>query len=109
MTVIQLHPRAPLRLLTEAPPSPPRRTPTAAGELAAPTSGGAASSLATLLYGGVGATRELPPLTDLLGALLSLADGQRRKALLPLSGLPAELAIVRRGQSALVSFYHTDA
>lgn len=115
MTVIQLHPRASLRLLTEAPITPPRRTPTTPGDLPAPTAfgpgscGPASSGLARLLYGPAAPTGELPPLTDLLGALLSLADGQRRKALLPLSGLPAELAIVRRGQSALVSFYHTDA
>jgi outer membrane protein assembly factor BamB len=105
MTVIQLHPRASLRLLTEAPAAPPRRTPTIPGDVPSPASGG----LRALLYGPASATHELPPLTDLLGALLALADGQRRKALLPLSGLPAELAIVRRGQSALVSFYHTDA
>ncbi len=109
MTVIQLHPRAPLRLVTEAPIAPPRRTPTTPGDLRAPATNRATGALAVLLYGPGGGTHELPPLPDLLGALLALADGQRRKALLPLSGLPAELAIVRRGQSALVSFYHTDA
>lgn len=52
---------------------------------------------------------ELPPLTELLHALLDLADGSRAKALVPVVGLPLEVALVRRGGSALVSVYHTEA
>jgi len=52
---------------------------------------------------------ELPPLGELLHALLELAEGTRQKALVPVVGLPIELALVRRGASALVSIYHTEA
>jgi outer membrane protein assembly factor BamB len=52
---------------------------------------------------------ELPPLAELLGALLDLASGARRKALVPVVGQPLELALLRRGASVLVSLYHTDA
>lgn len=52
---------------------------------------------------------ELPPLSDLLHALLELAEGERHKALVPVIGSPMEIALVRRGASALVSVYHTEA
>lgn len=68
----------------------------------------AARALSRLL--GLGdASTDLPPLADLLAALLGLADGSRHKALLPVVGLPLEVAIVRRGAGVLVSAYHTDA
>jgi outer membrane protein assembly factor BamB len=53
------------------------------------------------------ARRELPPLPDLVAALADLGAGLRRKALLPLGGRPAELALVRRGDAALVWYYET--
>ncbi len=68
-----------------------------------------ASALEQLLYGSTSIGAEVPPRVELLGALLALAEAQRSKVLLPLPGLPAEVAIVRRGASALVSLYHTDA
>ena len=115
MTVIPLHPRAgsPLSVV------PPSRS-SSGGTLArAPSTPGTEtrpsaippwlSSLETLLYGSTTLGAELPGLADLVGALLALADAQRSKVLLPLPGLPAEVAIVRRGASALVSLYHTDA
>jgi outer membrane protein assembly factor BamB len=52
---------------------------------------------------------EPPPLPDLLGTLIAMAEGHRRKALLPLPGQPAEYAILRRGSNVLVSYYHTEA
>jgi len=48
---------------------------------------------------------ELPPLTDLLAVLLALAEGTRRKALLPLASSTGEFAFVRRGEQVLVSYY----
>jgi len=48
---------------------------------------------------------ELPPLTDLLAALLALAEGTRRKAILPLVSSTGEFAFVRRGEQVLVSYY----
>lgn len=65
-------------------------------------------SLGRLLGLGDAAT-DLPPLPDLVLALLALADASRKKALLPVVGLPLEIALVRRGASVLVSAYHTDA
>jgi hypothetical protein len=48
---------------------------------------------------------ELPPLTDLLAVLLALAEGTRRKAILPLASSTGEFALVRRGEQVLVSYY----
>lgn len=66
----------------------------------------AASAVAQLLIG-----RELnvetPSLAELTGAVTSLASGTRNKALLPLAGTPIEFALVRRGESVLVSCYGT--
>ncbi|MDB4989733.1 MAG: putative cell surface protein [Myxococcaceae bacterium] len=53
--------------------------------------------------GSVGA--ELPPLPDLLAVLLALAEGTRRKAILPLTSSTGEFAFVRRGENVLVSYY----
>jgi outer membrane protein assembly factor BamB len=57
------------------------------------------------LLGAAASGTELPPLTDLLGVLLALAEGTRRKAILPLSSSTGEFAFVRRGDQVLVSFY----
>jgi outer membrane protein assembly factor BamB len=102
MTVIPLHPRAGSSVSPSAPGS-------VLGVLAAAAPAPRGEALASLLYGAPADTSELPPLADLVGALLALAEAQRTKVLLPLSGVPAEVAIVRRGASALVSLYHTDA
>jgi outer membrane protein assembly factor BamB len=50
---------------------------------------------------------EIPPLADLVAALVDLAEGTRAKAVLPLGGRPAEYALVRRGEHVLVSHYET--
>ncbi len=52
---------------------------------------------------------ELPNLSDLTSALTALAQGRRRKALLPLTRTVAELALVRRGDDICVSHYETGA
>jgi outer membrane protein assembly factor BamB len=55
---------------------------------------------------GAGATgTELPPLTDLLAVLVALAEGARRKAILPLASSTGEFAFVRRDEHVLVSYY----
>src|SRR5690349_95229 len=51
--------------------------------------------------------RELPPLVELLAAVTALASGQRVKCVLPLSGSPEEVALVRHGSNVLVSQYST--
>lgn len=115
MTVIPLHPRAASHLSVVPPVVAPDggpilRTPSVPGtETAPPDVPACLSSLEMLLYGSRTMGAELPALADLVGALLALAEAQRTKVLLPLSGSPAEVAIVRRGASALVSLYHTDA
>lgn len=50
---------------------------------------------------------ELPSLADLGAALIALARGARRKALLPLASAPTEYAFVRRDERVLVSAYDT--
>ena len=60
--------------------------------------------LLSRLLGPDGGGSELP-LTDLLGCLLALAEGTRRKALLPLASSTGEFAFVRRGDQVLVSYY----
>ncbi len=49
----------------------------------------------------------LPPVTELAAALTALARGLREKALLPLPSEATELALLRRGESVLVSCYGT--
>ncbi|MCS6796961.1 MAG: PQQ-binding-like beta-propeller repeat protein [Myxococcota bacterium] len=57
---------------------------------------------------GPGTALPLPPMADVVQAVLELALARRRKQLLPVLDLPAELALVRRGPSLLVSWYTTD-
>jgi outer membrane protein assembly factor BamB len=52
---------------------------------------------------------ELPALADLIAAAIALASGARRKLILPLSGAPAEFALVRRGERVLVDCYGTES
>ncbi|MDQ3037838.1 MAG: hypothetical protein M3Y87_35920, partial [Myxococcota bacterium] len=92
MTVIQLHPRPQTRSEAhEAMPAP------------------AHDALLSLLLGAPSRDAELPPLQDLLGALIAMAEGTRRKSLLALVAQPAEWAMLRRGSNVLVSYYHTDS
>jgi hypothetical protein len=48
---------------------------------------------------------ELPPVTDLALGLVALAEGKRRKAILPLASSTGEFALVRRGNDVLLSYY----
>jgi len=52
---------------------------------------------------------DLPSPHDVLVALLGMAEGTRKKALVPFAGAPLEVALLRRGGSVLVSLYHTEA
>src|SRR5690606_15016413 len=61
--------------------------------------------LAAHLLGPGGHGLELPALTDLALALCALAEGKRRKAILPLSTSTGEFALVRRGSEVLVTYY----
>src|SRR5688500_17340697 len=92
MTVIQLHPGA-LQIDTGLPPS------------TAPAS----DALLRLLLGATAQGAELPPLRELLIAVIAMAEGTRRKSLLPLAAHPAEWSMLRRGANVLVSYYHTES
>lgn len=94
MTVIQLHPRP--RQHDELLPTPDADRDLLALLLGAPALEPSASGA------------ELPPLGELLGALVAMAEGTRRKSLLPIASHPAEWAILRRGSNVLVSYYHVD-
>jgi hypothetical protein len=48
---------------------------------------------------------ELPPLTDLVATVLALAEGKRRKVILPLASSTGEFAFVRRAEHVLLSYY----
>lgn len=52
---------------------------------------------------------DVPPPRELLSALVAMAEGARKKALVPCVGAPLEVALLRRGASVLVSLYHTEA
>ncbi len=64
------------------------------------------SAVSRLLLG-AGLDVEVPALADLTAAVVALAIGSRRKALLPLASAAIEYALVRRGDSILVSCYGT--
>ena len=48
---------------------------------------------------------ELPAVADLALALVALAEGKRRKAILALASSTGEFALVRRGNQVLLSYY----
>ncbi|MCB9596812.1 MAG: PQQ-binding-like beta-propeller repeat protein [Sandaracinaceae bacterium] len=50
----------------------------------------------------------IPSVADILSAALALAEGTRKKSILPLAVSPAELVLMRRGTDALVSYYVSD-
>jgi outer membrane protein assembly factor BamB len=60
--------------------------------------------LASLLGPGASGL-ELPSVTDLALSLVALAEGKRRKAILPLASSTGEFALVRRGSDVLLSYY----
>lgn len=85
--------------------SPPMRViPLRTESPARPVSATPSHALGACLLGDAG-EMPLPALHDLLSGALSLAEGRRDKALLPLGGEPAELVLVRRGDEVLVSYY----
>ncbi len=61
----------------------------------------------TMLLGDAGDGIALPGPVELVTALMSLADGTRRKVLLPLPGAPLELSLVRRSDRVEASCYET--
>ena len=69
----------------------------------------AMTALRELLLDARGRVRELPALPDLIAALTALAKGARRKLILPLSGEPAEFALVRSGKHVLIDCYGTES
>lgn len=123
MTVIQLHPRlsrstasAPdaTETVTEVPPATelagtPGRAPDPLRRALLELLVGAPTPAIPLAGSTSPRGAELPPLADLLGALVAMAEGTRKKTLLPLTALPAEWAMLRRGANVLVSHYHTDS
>jgi outer membrane protein assembly factor BamB len=48
---------------------------------------------------------EPPGLADLIGSVLGLCEGQRRRTILPLASSTGEFALVRRGEQVLLSYY----
>ncbi len=66
----------------------------------------ASSGVSYLLLGGE-LDLETPALAELTAAVAALAIGAKRKALLPLATAAIEYALVRRGDSVLVSCYGT--
>jgi outer membrane protein assembly factor BamB len=67
------------------------------------------SELRQLLLGNSHGDHELPPLPDLAAGAIALAQGTRRKVILPLGRAPAEFALVRRGTQVLCDCYGTEA
>jgi outer membrane protein assembly factor BamB len=115
-----VRPVADARALEEA-PSPTARTSRVVAEWLETLFGGTPELLArgTRLEG-LGARVEvandrgaecadLPSPRDVLGALVAMAEGARKKVLVPFAGVPLEMALLRRGASVLVSLYHTEA
>lgn len=87
-------------------PSPDRSLPYLADKKAdAVTEWARQEELATHLLGSAPSGIELPALSDLVLALCALAEGKRRKAILPLSSSTGEFALVRRGNHVLLSYY----
>lgn len=74
-----------------------------------PPSACRSDSLETLLRGGSEQVSELPPLPDLIAGVIELCEGVRDRVLLPLSGQPAEFALVRESQDVLVDCYGTES
>ena len=60
--------------------------------------------LRRLLLGDVREDAPMPPVSEVLSALLALAEGRRAKSVLPLGTTAAEVVLVRRGAKVLVSY-----
>lgn len=90
----------PLRPLNSIPPHPELREATSRSDLEME------SALGDLLLG-ANAPLALPSVADILSAAIALAEGTRQKSILPLGMAPAELVLLRRGPTVLVSYYET--
>jgi len=66
-------------------------------------------NLRSLLVGTNGYQYELPALSELISAAISLANGTRHKIILPLSETAAEFAFVRRGDQVRIDLYGTES
>jgi outer membrane protein assembly factor BamB len=66
-------------------------------------------NLRSLLIGPNGYRHELPALSELISAAISLANGTRHKIILPLSETAAEFALVRRGDQVRIDLYGTES
>jgi len=62
------------------------------------------AELRRLLLGDDGGGVPLPAVSDVLSALIALAEGRRSKSVLPLGTAAAELVLARRGSRVLVSY-----
>lgn len=71
----------------------------------APDAHPAYSLLLAELLGPEVADLEPPGLADLIGSVLGLCEGQRRRTILPLATSTGEFALVRRGEQVLLSYY----
>ncbi len=69
----------------------------------------ALAGLRALLIGATAGNGELPPLPDLVAAAIALAEGTRRKVILPLGRSPLEFALVRRGMTVVIDCYGTES
>lgn len=63
------------------------------------------AELLSLLLGSGAESVELPSLTDLVATVLALAEGKRRKVILPLASSTGEFAFVRRAEQVLLCYY----
>lgn len=70
---------------------------------------GALRELRSLLVGATAESGELPALPDLAAAAIALAEGTRRKVILPLGRTPLEFALVRRGAQVVIDCYGTES
>ncbi len=71
----------------------------------APDAHPAYSTLLAELLGPEVTDLEPPGLADLIGSVLGLCEGQRRRTILPLASSTGEFALVRRGEHVLLSYY----
>lgn len=64
--------------------------------------------LRSLLLGNHSGPEAMPALGELLTGVVSLCQGVRRRVLLSVASYPVELALVRHGNTVLVSYYSND-
>lgn len=69
---------------------------------------GGSARLRELLVRATDCHAELPALSELIPAALSLASGRRFKAILPLGRTAAEYALIRRADRVAVDYYSTE-